>query len=422
MNPQPPNQGPRSPEQRPPEPPPKGPSLISLAKTALKLFPKAGQAAKASVAKVFAGLGLKAFAGIVSGAASGGISFAVTAITTVAGFAWNNLLKPLFIKLRKEPEKIAPYLIVAGIGTLILFPGTIIGIVAGGSLIGLGGLGLFNWGTTGGGLALGSLASKVTALFTALLTLPFTAPIGLFVVSTLGVLAVLTLFIVIVASGAFILPAPEKGAISPAQQPLYAFGQPTEARDQSRDKYATDIAYIAEQVIYILRNECGITKVNRETWNGNPDENILSVPDCLNRLAERGRLTPDQVNDIVNEFHYSVFNVEGQLECVGFVRGAAKAANRPFLTRGHPPSFLSRPPPGYQNNSQLGLTMADIKEGDVVISTRGDFGHMGIVVGARIDETGNKYLLIANALGEDGTIRMEEEVALYKFDGFIRSI
>lgn len=176
------------------------PILTRLGKTAV------GKGIKKAAVWVAAKLGIKiaAKAGVAAtGAATGPPGWVVA----VAMFAVDILkflgrkIVGLIQKIVREPEKA---LAAVGVGVLILIfvpmPFALIAIAP----LSIGGIGLVSFATAPSTLS--AVSGGISAFFTSVFAAPFTLPVALFVIILFSVLASLTLFIVMVVSGAFILP------------------------------------------------------------------------------------------------------------------------------------------------------------------------------------------------------------------------
>jgi len=182
------------------------PMVKWLAKTAVGKAVKAGAKKAAGWVATKLGVKLAAEAGVAAaGAATGPPGWIVAAV--LIGIDILKFIGKKFIglirKIVQEPEKA---LAAVGAGVLVLIfvpmPFALIGIAP----LVLGGMGLASFALAPTTLSV--VGGGITAFFTAISTLPFTAPIALFIVILFSTLAVLTLFIVMVVSGAFILPKP----------------------------------------------------------------------------------------------------------------------------------------------------------------------------------------------------------------------
>ncbi len=177
------------------------PILIKLGKTA---FGKAvQQGAKKAAAWLAAKLGIKAgiwAAGAAGAVPSGSVSLLI-ALAVEIGTRILGKIKNLIIGMIRDPEKA---FLAVGSGLLILFfipmPLALIGIIP--IIIGSAGLVSFVLAPA----TLGVISGGISGFFTVLFGAPFTLPIILFFTTLLAILAGLTLFIVLVVSGAFILP------------------------------------------------------------------------------------------------------------------------------------------------------------------------------------------------------------------------
>ena len=174
-----------------------------LAKTAVGKAVKAG--AKKAAVWLATRLGVEVGA-TAAGLAAGGVPGIVVAAVSVVWEALKFIGKKFADLIRKIVQKPENALVTAGVGALVLIfvpmPFALIGIAP----LVLGGMGLASFALAPTTLSV--VGGGITAFFTAISTLPFTAPIALFIVILFSTLAVLTLFIVMVVSGAFILPKP----------------------------------------------------------------------------------------------------------------------------------------------------------------------------------------------------------------------
>jgi len=181
------------------------PVIRWLAKTAAGKAVKAGAKKAAVWAATKLGIKIGVKVGVAAaGAATGPPGWVVAAITIGLDIL-KALSKKIFGFIRKiiqDPEKALGSV---GLGVLLLvfvpMPIALIGILP----ITIGGIGLVSF--TLAPATLTTIGGGIGAFFTAIATLPFTLPIALFVIILLSVLAGLTLFIVMVVSGAFILPS-----------------------------------------------------------------------------------------------------------------------------------------------------------------------------------------------------------------------
>jgi len=181
------------------------PVIRWLAKTAAGKAVKAGAKKAAVWAATKLGIKIGVKVGVAAaGAATGPPGWVVAAITIGLDIL-KALSKKIFGFIRKiiqDPEKALGSV---GLGVLLLvfvpMPIALIGILP----ITIGGIGLVSF--TLAPATLTTIGGGIGAFFTAIATLPFTLPIALFVIILLSVLAGLTLFIVLVVSGAFILPS-----------------------------------------------------------------------------------------------------------------------------------------------------------------------------------------------------------------------
>jgi len=177
------------------------PILIKLGKTA---FGKAvQQGTKKAAVWLATKLGIKAgiwAAGTAGAAPSAGVSLLIAAAVEI-GSRILRKIKDLIIGMIRDPEK--AFLSVGG-GLLILFfipmPLALIGIIP----VIIGGAALVSFVLAPA--TLGVIGGGISTFFTVLFGASFTLPIILFFISLLAILAGLTLFIVLVVSGAFILP------------------------------------------------------------------------------------------------------------------------------------------------------------------------------------------------------------------------
>jgi len=367
------------------------PVLVWLGKTAIGKTIKSGAKKLASWGLSKLGISL---AGAAAGAAAGPPGWVVALISFLPNIvSW---VKRGFKKLLEKP-KLAIILGVGLVGLPILVPMlpalgfifTAAGIISAG--IGL----LSKGGDLIAGIAskigsfLSNAASTVSGLFSSLSTisLPSSLPI-IAVGGGIGATTVLTLTTVITIGSAFLKEG--KG-----EAPPY-IGSPVSPRAPA------EAEHLAEEVVWTLRS-CGITAVNKKTWQ--------ETKDCLNNSA-----LPNK-REIINQFRYSVFEVGPGLQCVGFVRGVMAALGKDPGGNRHARDYLNPPtPPGYY---PVDTNMNNIKIGDLVIWKGGTYGHIAIVVNI-VEKNEIKYLHIAEAIGtNNGVIRINEVNAVY-FNGFLR--
>ncbi|HUS60042.1 MAG TPA: CHAP domain-containing protein [Nevskiaceae bacterium] len=221
--------------------------------------------------------------------------------------------------------------------------------------------------------------SKITAAAT---SVGSSAVVGTIAITTAG-----TLIISQINSSAFVQEGlgefiPSLGESVPARPP-----------DQT--------AHLAENVIYTL-NQCGITYVRQSNWS--------SVENCL----QASSLPTQQTTIILNQFHYSVFDVGPGLHCVGFARGVMAALGKDPGGGYHARNYLLNPPSNYTKNTN----MSEVQTGDLVVMLGGSYGHIGIVVLKDED-----IIRVAQAWGisqrGSGFLQITELNPAY-FDGFLR--
>jgi len=168
------------------------------------------------------------------------------------------------------------------------------------------------------------------------------------------------------------------------------FGQAVAPRDPQ------NATHLAEKAIYTL-NQCGIGYVQKNNWR--------QVENCL----QDSQLKNKQL--IIDQFHYSVFEVGPGLHCVGFVRGVMSALGKDPGGNRDAKDYLNPPPPdGYD----IILNMEDITQKDLVINRGSTYGHIGITI-----EKQGDYILVAQAWGPSGLIQITRINPAY-FDGFLR--
>ena len=369
------------------------PVLVWLGKTA------AGKAIKSGVKKL-ASWGLAKLGISLAGAAAGAAAGPPGWIITLASFLPNivSWAKKGLKKLFEKPE----FAILLGIGLIslpILLPMlpvlgtifTVLGVVSAGiGLLAKGGSFLAGIAAKIGGF-LSSAASTIGGFFSSLSTISLPSALPATIVGgSLGIIAVLTLFTIITTGGAFLKEG--KG-----EAPPY-IGSPVTPRPPG------EAGHLAEAVVWTLNN-CGITAVNEETWE--------ETEKCLSNSS----LSNKQI--IIDQFHYSVFNVGPGLQCVGFVRGVMAALGKDPGEGRHARGYLDPPtPPGYY---PANTDMKNVQIGDLVIWRGGEYGHIAIVVNI-VEKNGIKYLHVAEAIGtNNGVIRVTEVNSVY-FDGFLRPI
>lgn len=358
--------------------------ITALAKTGL------GKAITKGATWIAIKLGLKAAvtaaaAGVA--AVTGPPGWLVAAAVEVISFIGKKILRPIFDKLKqiiKEPEKALGLIGVGAVAMVILpMPFALIGAIP----ITLGGLGLISAGIGSAGAIASGFATGVATFFTTLTTVPITAAAGLLIVGTITALSVATFFIVITTAGAFILPtAPE------ITEPI-TIGESVEPRPPS------EAGHLAESVIFTL-NQCGVTLVNTNTWE--------TTRTCLQASNLQNKQT------IIDQFHYSVFDVGPGLQCVGFVRGIMAALSKDPGGGYHARDYLLNPPSNYTKNTN----MSEVQVGDLVVMLGGSYGHIGIVVLKDED-----IIRVAQAWGitqrGSGFLQITELNPAY-FDGFLR--
>jgi len=179
-----------------------------IAKKAGKWFLKTaiGKALKSGFKKIGAKIAIKLGikAGVAAaGAATGPPGWVVAAITLVAdkviALAKKSVL--LIQKIIRDPEK-AFMAVAAGALILVLAPMPI--ALIGVAPLAVGAIGLTSFVTAPATLS--TISTGIGTFFSSLTTLPITAAVGSFVIILFAALAGLTVFIVMVVSGAFILP------------------------------------------------------------------------------------------------------------------------------------------------------------------------------------------------------------------------
>ena len=254
---------------------------------------------------------------------------------------------------------------------------------------------------------LGSLAAKAGSLLTSaattlssslgfLTTASVPAGLALVPVGAVGLVGGLTLFTVVASTARFHEGRgewlPEAGDVIPA-------------RTLDRNHH------LAENIIYILKNECQLSHVTPGTFDNL--KNCLRNPKTSESAVY---LAGFNIEAMIEDFRYSVKKIgpEHRLQCVGFVRGVMSAlgADPGWNGSGDAKSYLQKHTDIYQvfDKKQIDL----IEVGDIVVSTYGEYGHMGIVVSRTEDE-----IFVAQAWGSTGKIdvRSYEPVV---FQGFLR--
>jgi len=167
---------------------------------------------------------------------------------------------------------------------------------------------------------------------------------------------------------------------------------------------------LAEIVVWTLNN-CGITAVNKNTWE--------KTEECLknSNLPNKTTIISFFKNSVMANFPDAP-ELEGNLQCVGFVRGIMAAFGKTLEARGNAKDYLldSPPPSGFY----VQKTMDGVAAGDLVVLGGRKYGHIAIVVDVK-EKNGVKYLHIAEALGSNkGIIRIIEVNSSY-FDGYLRA-
>ncbi|MGB9911488.1 MAG: CHAP domain-containing protein [Microgenomates group bacterium] len=352
-----------------------------LGQGAIKILTKIGSW---GVKKLGIKVGLSTIVSFFSTPLGGIVTFILTSLPS--------LFKKFFKKIKESPEIgiifgsslillgfflplgtfLGPTLITAGILSLLL------GILSKGTpflgfLAGKLGSFLMGIGNTISGF-LSSLSSISIPSF-----LPVIATTG-----SIGAITGVSLLTIITVGGAFL----EEGK---GTTPSY-IGTAVSPRDPSV------AGHLAESVIWIL-NQCGIDYVNSSTWEDT--ENCIRASD----------LSEEVKTIIIEQFHYSVFNVGPGLQCVGFVRGIMAALGRDPGGGRHAKDYLDNLPSGY-------IIINDPKQatiGDLAVIRGGEYGHIGIIVNKE-----DNLIWLAQAFGDqNGLIKITKINPVY-FDGFLR--
>jgi len=367
------------------------PVLIWLGKTAI------GKAIKTGVKKVvswgLAKIGIS-LAGAVAGAAAGPPGWVVTLVSFLPNIvSW---VKRGIKKLLKKPE-LAILLGIGLVGLPILVPMLpVLGFIfttAGIISVGIGFLakgGSLLAGIAGkiGGF-LSSAASTINGFLSSLSTISLPSILPTIAVGgSVGTIAIATTFTIITTGSTFIQEGKGIG-----EQPPH-IGEPVNPRPPSETNH------LAEIVIWTL-NECGITAVNKNTWE--KTESCLKNTNIQNKEV------------IIDRFRYSVFFVGPGLQCVGFVRGITAALGKELAGgRYKAREYLNPPtPPGYY---PIEKDMNKVNIGDLVITEGKTDGHIAIVVNQKDD-----YIWVAQAWGTSNGILQITQIKPIYFDGFLRA-
>lgn len=301
--------------------------------------------------------------------------------------------KAILRKFKEKPEAVlATGLILMAVPIFIpLLPivGTVIttiGIIT--SIIGFLG-GIAKWAGAiisqiGGFLS--SAASAVGGFFSSLSTISLPSILPTIAVGgTVGTIAVATTVVIVTTGSAFI----KEGL---GERPTH-IGTPIDPRAPA------EAGHLAETVIWTL-NQCGITAVNKTTWK--KTENCLNNSNLPNK------------EEIINQFHFSVFEVGPGLQCVGFVRGVTAALGKE-LEGGRQAANGYLDPPTPSGYYPVETDMSKVQIGDLVIMKGTTYGHIGIVVNKK-----EGSIWVAQALGtENGRIEITEINPVY-YNGFLR--
>jgi len=162
----------------------------------------------------------------------------------------------------------------------------------------------------------------------------------------------------------------------------------------------TEASHLAEKVIYHL-NQCGITYVKKTNW---PE-----VETCLQGTSLSNKET------IIDQFHYSVFDIGPGLQCVGFVRAIMAAEGKDPGSGYHAHDYLNRQEDNFYYAANYEMSAVQI--GDLVIIKGNIYGHIGIVIDFNRE---NEEIIVAQAYGPSGLIQIESINPVY-WDGFLRA-
>ncbi len=165
----------------------------------------------------------------------------------------------------------------------------------------------------------------------------------------------------------------------------------------------------AEEIICWLKNNC-VNKIGIIT-----KDNWREAKECL-----RAYPSPN-INNLLEQFENSIGLSgvgAGKLQCVGFVKGIEALANHDMemCGVGAKDYWGTDCPKNYKKYTITENTKAsELKSGDIVVRTKGTYGHMGIV----IETVGNKKIVIAQANGGEGRINLVDN-EVNNYDGFLR--
>jgi hypothetical protein len=355
---------------------------------------------KSSLAKSTVGVGVKKAAGWAIGklGVKAGVGVAATAIGTAiggpvgaligkaVGFLAEKLLQPLISKISralKDPNS-AIAIIGGSLGVAYFVPALATAGVAVAVVVAA---------ASAPALATAA-ASGVAGFLSALAGMAVSIAVTAITIGVLTALTILTVFIVMVSSGAFVLP------VNPLQ--IHGGGTTGPRILSPVPPLPSNWRHLAERVVYELQN-CQISYVNSSTWP--------QVETCLNNA------NIPNVQLMLDQFHNSIQpNVDSCecLQCVGFVRGVMAALGKDPGGGRHARGYLDPPTPvGYL---PINKTMSDVAAGDLVVDFGLTYGHIAIVVAREGNE-----MIVAQAWGGSGLVNMTK-VHYSMFTGFLRPI
>jgi hypothetical protein len=354
---------------------------------------------KNRVAKSAVGVGIKKAAGWAVGklGVKAGISVAATAIGAtiggpigafvgkVIGFLAEKVLQPLVSKISralKDPNS-AIAIIGGSLGVAYLVPALATAGIAVAVVVAA---------ASAPALATAA-ASGVAGFLSALAGMAVSVAVTALTIGVLTALTILTVFIVVVSSGAFILPV----------DPFQIHGGTTGPRVLSPvPPLPSNWRHLAERVVFELQN-CQISYVSSSTWT--------QVETCLTNS------NIPNVQPMINQFHNSIEpSVDSCecLQCVGFVRGVMAALGKDPGGGRHARGYLDPPTPiGYL---PINRTMSEVAVGDLVVDMGITYGHIAVVVAREGNE-----MIVAQAWGGSGLVNMTK-VHYSMFTGFLRPI
>jgi hypothetical protein len=355
---------------------------------------------KGSLAKSTVGVSVKKAAGWAIGklGVKAGISAAATAIGTaiggpigafvgkVVGFLAEKLLQPLISKISralKDPNS-AIAIIGGSLGVAYFVPALATAGIAVAVVVAA---------ASAPALATAA-ASGVAGFLSALAGMAVSVAVTALTIGVLTALTIMTVFVVVVSSGAFVLP------VNPLQ--IHGGGTTGPRVLSPVPPLPSNWRHLAERVVYELQN-CQISYVNSSTWT--------QVETCLTNSG-----IPN-VQPMIDQFHNSIQpSVDSCecLQCVGFVRGVMATLGKDPGGGRHARGYLDPPTPaGYM---PINKTMADVAAGDLVVDMGITYGHIAIVVAREGNE-----MIVAQAWGGSGLVNMTK-VHYSMFTGFLRPL